>query len=123
MGRKKSQTVGYRYFAGVHFVICHGPIDAVKAIYVDDKLLCVPASDNGPGRGLIDNYETIHVDAPDLFGGEDREGGISGDIDLGMGHPEQPKNSYLQAIFKNKLMPAYRGVVSVVLKHLYLGIS
>ena len=121
MGGKKSQTVGYRYFAGVHFVICHGPIDAVKAIYVDDKLLWVPASDNGPGRGLIDNYETIHVDAPDLFGGEDREGGISGDIDLGMGHPEQPKNSYLQAIFKDKLVPAYRGVVSVVLKHLYLG--
>ena len=120
MGGKKSQTVGYRYKVGVHFVLCHGPIDNIKAIYVDDKTAWVAPTED-TGTGLTDGYETIHIDQPGLFGGEDREGGIVGDLDLGMGHKTQPKNGYLQSVLKDKLIPAYRGVVPIILKHMYVG--
>ena len=120
MGRKKSQTVGYRYFVGVHFVLCHGPIDRVLQIKVDDKLLWTPLHDQ-QGVGQVGGYETIHVDVPELFGGEDREGGISGDLDIGFGDRTQGKNGYLQQVLQGKLLPAYRGVVSVILRKMYVG--
>ena len=119
MGRKKSQTVGYRYKVGVHFTLCHGPIDNIRAIYVDEKPAWEPIAYSA--AGIPDGYETIHINKPELFGGEDREGGIVGDIDIGMGYKTQPKNSYLQSVLENKLVPAYRGAVSVILKHLYVG--
>ena len=120
MGSKKSQTVGYRYFVGVHFVLCHGPIDRILQIKVDDKLLWNPVKD-GQGVGVEGGYETLAVHAPELFGGEDREGGISGEIDVGMGYRAQGKNSYLQQVLAGKLIPAYRGVVSVILRKIYAG--
>ena len=123
MGKKnKKQTVGYKYFVGAHLVLCHGPIDRILQIYVDDKLLWAPLND-GDGTGVRGNYENIHVHAPDLFGGEDREGGISGDIEVGMGYLEQGRNGYLSSVLANKLIPAYRGVVSVILKQIYCGTS
>ena len=122
MGSKKSQTVGYRYFVGVHFVLCHGPIDRILQIKVDDKLLWNPVLE-GQGSGVDGGYETLSVHAPELFGGEDREGGISGEIDIGMGYRPQGKNSYLQQVLAGKLIPAYRGVVSVILRKIYTGTS
>lgn len=120
MGRKKSQTVGYRYFVGVHFVLCHGPIDRILQIKVDDKVLWTPLHDQ-QGVGQIGGYETITVDAPGLFGGEDREGGVSGELDVGFGDRTQGKNGYLQQVLQGKLLPAYRGVVSVILRKMYVG--
>ena len=123
MGKKnKKQTVGYKYFVGAHLVLCHGPIDRILKIYVDDKLLWTPLHD-GQGIGIRGDYENIHMDAPDLFGGEDREGGISGDIEIGMGYREQGRSGYLSRVLANKLLPAYRGVVSVILKQIYCGTS
>ncbi|MBX7019392.1 hypothetical protein EX238_14100 [Providencia rettgeri] len=121
MGRKKSQTVGYRYFVGVHFVLCHGPIDSIRAIYVDDKKAWDPVGTSAIGRP--DGYETVRIKEPGLFGGEDREGGISGELDIGMGYRTQPKNGYLQQVLQGKLLPAYRGVVSVILRKMYVGTS
>ena len=37
MAKKKKQTIGYRYFASGHFVLCHGPIDAITKISFQDK--------------------------------------------------------------------------------------
>ena len=123
MGKKnKNQTVGFRYFVGAHLVLCHGPIDKITHIYVDDKLLWTSIVD-GQGAGQRGGYETIHVHQPDLFGGEDREGGISGDLDLGMGYLDQGRNGYLSQVLTNRLIPAYRGVVSVILKQIYCGTS
>ena len=37
MAKKKKQTIGYKYFASGHFVLCHGPIDAITKISFQDK--------------------------------------------------------------------------------------
>ena len=36
-GRRKKQTVGYRYRIGMHLVLCQGPVDAVQEIQIGDR--------------------------------------------------------------------------------------
>ncbi|MCC5989490.1 MAG: VWA domain-containing protein [Pararhodobacter sp.] len=74
------------------------------------------ASNAGAGGGRI------RIDKPDLFGGEKREGGIRGDVDVLMGGPSQGQNDYLAARM-NGNVPAYRGLCSLVLRRVYLGIN
>ncbi|MFW6021500.1 MAG: VWA domain-containing protein, partial [Guyparkeria sp.] len=58
--------------------------------------------------------------SPGLFGGKSREGGISGLVDFCLGFPSQPASSYLKARI-GEFVPAYRGVVSAILRQCYLG--
>lgn len=74
------------------------------------------ASTAGAGGGRI------RIDKPDLFGGESREGGIVGDVDVLMGGPGQGPNDYLAAAMNGEV-PAYRGLCSLVLRQAYLGIN
>src|SRR5690606_24159991 len=62
------------------------------------------------------------VHAESLFGGDDGRGGVSGQIDLMMGRPDQQKNSYLMSQL-GSLIPAFRGVVTAVFKQFYFGNS
>lgn len=112
MGGSKKQTVGYRYFAGVHMALCHGPIDALLKVKVDEKELWAGSSAGG----------AITVDKKDMFGGESREGGISGTFDFMTGHGAQTQNDYLVSKL-GSLVPAFRGVASVVLRQMYLSMN
>ena len=116
MGSGKKQVVGYRYYCGAHLVLCHGPIDKITRIQIADK-----DAWTGAEVGRPDGYTTISIQAPYLFGGDDQEGGVVGDIDVGMGYSTQPRNGYLLEKIGSALMPAYRGVAALILKGLYLG--
>ena len=111
-GKKKAVTVGYKYHIGMHMLLCHGPVDKVTHINVDGKNAWSGASAGG----------RININAENLFGGEKREGGVSGNVDILMGHPNQPKNDYLMARLGSKI-PAFRGVVSAVLRQVYIGMN
>ena len=108
----KKATVGYRYFLGIHMVLCHGPIDKLVAIEVDEKLAW---------QGNITGG-TININEPELFGGEEREGGIVGAVDIDMGRPNQRPNAYLQSQLGENI-PAFRGVVSAVLNQVLIGLN
>ncbi|WVW77193.1 putative tail protein [Stenotrophomonas phage vB_SmaS_Bhz54] len=111
-GSSKKVTVGYKYYLGLHMILCHGPVDKVTRIEVDGKTAWSGNATGGP----------ITVNAPNLFGGEEREGGVSGTVDIEMGGPTQGKNSYLQGQL-GSLIPAYRGVLGVVLRQVYTGLN
>jgi len=64
----------------------------------------------------------FRVEAPTLFGGEDREGGIVGDFDIYRGSLLQTGNDYLQAKI-GALLPGYRGICYVVARQVYVGTS
>ena len=221
-GSSKSQTVGYRYALGAHLALCHGPVDAIREIRVDDKTAwSIGSGASGAAQGagvgaqvqlgtvaamsaaaavapatlaqvqfpgtlagvrLGQSYDLslagdgttrrvtlrgivydaslgrttwsvepattafpaqaaavaeaassapslsgatggrIRIDKPDLFGGESREGGIVGDIDVLMGGPDQGQNDYLAAR-AGAQVPAYRGIASLVLRQVALGLN
>lgn len=68
------------------------------------------------------DWSRVYAASPGLFGGESREGGISGNIDIGFGFPEQTRNDYLEAHLGADV-PAYRGLVSFVLRQVYVGLN
>lgn len=110
MGSKKV-TIGYKYFMGMHMVLCRGPINKISRIDVGKR---TASSTN------ITSSQTIFIDQPDLFGGEENEGGIQGNVDIAFGEGTQGINSYLLSKLGN-LVSAYRGVVSVILNKCYLS--
>lgn len=111
-GSSKKVTVGYRYYLGMHMILCHGPADKLLNITVDGRRAWSGVSSGG----------RINVEAASLFGGDKREGGVKGAVDLEMGLPAQGRNDYLEARLGPDI-PAHRGVVGVVLRQCYLGLN
>ncbi len=109
-GKSKAQTIGYKYYLGMHLGLCHGPIDAITRLSVDKRTAWSGVNTGG----------SINVAAEELFGGSKREGGVSGTIDVEMGGPAQGQNSYLVGKL-GALIPAYRGVVGLIFRQCYLG--
>lgn len=120
MPKKKKQTVGYKYFASGHFVLCHGPIDAITKISFQEK---------DAYQSEQRNNTTIYINKPSLFGGDEQQGGIQGNVELLFGRANQQKSRALQRIcarISNSfggLISAYRGVCSVVFDNVYIGTS
>jgi hypothetical protein len=110
MGGSKKPTIGYENYLGVHFIVGLGPVDALLKIEID-RLTAWEGYSTG-GRILINKRE--------LFGGREREGGVSGYVDVLPGYPDQGKNDYLQRL-RGAIVPAYRGLMSVVLRQVYIG--
>jgi hypothetical protein len=97
----------------MHMILCQGPIDHLVWIKVDDRKAW-------QGNNFAGGQ--IQINAEGLFGGESREGGVSGVVDIEFGGPSQTKNSYLQSQLGTNI-PAFRGVVGAVLRRCYLGIN
>lgn len=109
-GSSKAQTVGYKYYIGMHAIMCHGPVDKVTRFSVDGKVAWSGTSTGG----------AVSVNAPQLFGGDEREGGVSGTIDIEMGTTTQGRNAYLQSQLGSSI-PAFRRVLGLVFRQCYLG--
>ncbi len=103
-GSSKKATVGYRYGMGLHFGLCHGPVDSVQDVLVGER---------SAWTGDQTASGSVVIDAPELFGGDKREGGISGQLDIMMGEPTQTTNSYLVSKL-GAVIPAFRGILSAV---------
>ncbi|MFO0336122.1 MAG: phage tail protein, partial [Pseudomonadota bacterium] len=98
------QTVGYRYYIGMHLALCAGPVDAV---------LEVRAGERTAWSGSQTTSGAVTIDKPEMFGGEAREGGLVGTLDVMMGESTQVANAYLTAQ-QGGTQPAYRGVLGLV---------
>lgn len=103
-GGKGKQTTGYRYYMGLHAGICHGPVDALVEIRGGDVTIW---SGNQTASG------SITINAPNAYGGDKREGGVSGKLDVMMGEPTQGVNAYLQSVIGG-IQSAFRGLLTVV---------
>ncbi|UZX36734.1 phage tail protein [Pseudomonas sp. B111] len=102
MGSKKAVKVGYRYFFGIHMGVG-------KAI---DELVEIKVGEKRAWSGSVTSNQTININAPELFGGDNGEGGIQGTLDVMMGAPDQPLNGRLAAMLGG-LVPAFRGVCTL----------
>lgn len=119
----KKQTAGYKYYLGMDLRICHGDIDAVTKIFADGKLIAEPARYNqGDPLRRDQGVVSTTINMIDVFGGSDREGGISGVVDIQPGSTDQTQNAYLQSQLGPNI-PASRGVAGMILNQCYLGNS
>ena len=107
MGKAKGAKIEVTdYRLSLHYGICHGPVDALKAIYVGEK---------EAWSGIVYDDVPIPVNNPDLFGGQKKEGGVVGSATFLPGGATQVMPEELA----NKLgrtsanCPAYRGIASV----------
>ena len=73
----------------------------------------IGAGDRSAWKGNATASQLIFINAPELFGGTAREGGIQGYLALMFGEDTQPPNPYLVAQLGPR-QPAYRGVFSAV---------
>lgn len=106
MGSSKATTVGYWYKVLYHHGLGIGPIDAFLEFRGGDKTAW---------QGELTQSGAIHVNAPNLWGGEKDQGGIVGDLDVMFGEATQQPNPYLLANLGAQV-PAWRGLATVVFK-------
>jgi hypothetical protein len=95
----------------MHLVLCHGPVDAITRIIVGERTAW---------SGSISSSQTLYVNAPNLFGGDDREGGVQGYVEVKLGDAAQGVSGYLQQKL-GSVIPAFRGVVSLILQQCLLA--
>lgn len=112
-GKKKKSTIGHRYFMGIHMALGRGPLDEIVEIRAGDKTAF---------HGSITSNTDVYINKPDLFGGEEKEGGIQGTLSVLMGGPTQPVHARLAAMLGG-LVPAFRGVVTVFFDGLICAMS
>lgn len=107
MGGGKKQTIGYRYFMGLHMAICQGPVDSIEQIFVGKRSLEITD---------VTSSQTLLVDQKNLFGGDTKEGGIFGNLDVELGEGGQAVNPYLSNILGAGTVPAFLGTTCVVFR-------
>jgi len=96
----KKVTVGYRYLMSLHMGLSRGPVNVLKAIRVAE----IPA-----WTGSVTDNTTIEINQPNLFGGDEKEGGIRGTFSLWMGSAAQTFSSTFKSLMGG-LVPDFRGV-------------
>ena len=113
MSKGKKITIGYKYYLGIQYALCYGPVDALTEVQVGE-LQAWTGSQTANG--------VIAIDKPDLFGGEKKEGGIVGDLHVALGGPSQTQNTYLQSKIGPNI-PAYRGLLTLVFNGMVSAMS
>lgn len=102
-GGSKWITSGYRYYFGILMGLGRGPVNSIEEITIGDKRAWI---------GSVQSNSTITIDAPNLFGGEDKEGGVSGPLDVLMGASDQVVTGGYPAMRPGPI-PGLRGTLSV----------
>lgn len=106
MGSKaKPQTIGFHYKLGVVMALSHSPVDYISEIIIGEKTVWSGSMKNG----------SFTTHQPELFGGDKKEGGVSGRITILSGERNQQLNKYVQ-MFRGETS-AQRGLLTVVFGH------
>lgn len=110
--RSNSQIVGYRYLLDMHMGISRGPVDELVEIKAGDRYIW---------RGSSTGNGDIPIDAVNVFGGEDGEGGIQGTLTTMFGGPTQTAPAGLASImaaprpgFRRTFTAFFSGIVSMI---------
>ncbi len=114
----KNQTIGFKYYLGMDLGICLGPGFVYRRIWAGNYELWNGCLYESACETVVD------INLPNLFGGQDKNGGWSGRIHLYCGSYDQTQNAYLQSKIwpdNSNQVPAYNGIAHMVLEHCYMG--
>ena len=108
-------TIGYKYLMGLESTLCYGEVDDIVMLEMGD--IEVPIN-----KTATADYIVLYANKPDLFGGDEKEGGVVGTMRFYKGTQSQEANDYMEGALE-KTLPAYRGVCRCIFEHTYLGTS
>lgn len=114
--RQSGVTTGYKYSLTAQLSICMGPVDDVREIRFEDNVV------EGATWTETTDYWDVAINSPDLFGGEDKEGGVVGNVRIYKGTTTQNPDVEM-ATLVNTALPAYRRVCYAMLHDCYIGTS
>jgi hypothetical protein len=135
------QTIGYKYLVGMQGGLCWGPVDELVDIILADKYKAsdiegLEVSIDAPVLGRVtftavgvspqlplprvDAGRAITFEAPLVYGGREKEGGVDGLVRFYYGSTTQAKNAYMAGQTVSTL-PAYKGLCHVVWEHVDMG--
>jgi hypothetical protein len=113
-----TSTIAWKYMMGMQMFLCHSRDDLeVHEIRFGDKQPIVTRTDEANGVIKFDFNDN------EFFGGDEKEGGISGTLRFYRGHTGQGHNAYWASQIGVDPAPAYEGCAYAMLEHLYLGTS
>lgn len=104
-------TVGYRYYFGLHMGLCRGMVVNIPEIRVGDRAIFTGTTEEGGPLKYL-SHEDTYIDKPDLFGGEEGEGGIQGQLRVFFGAADQVAHPDLLGMLGSPL-PGYRNITTV----------
>lgn len=116
MGKKKgssSKNPKKYYISAEEQIICMSPVDSILSIKINDAI--------AHSEPISNSNTSIYIDKPNLFGGDDSEGGVKGNVEIRFGRQNQEKSQTLIQKIGDVVLSATRGVVSIVMKDFYLG--
>ena len=100
--RTKWEVGGHHFRPAFQEGLCGRPIDA----YLEYR-----AADKTAWQGRVTGSATLHINKPDLFGGENDQGGIVGSVSIAFGDDDQMPNAYLIGALGDQVS-AWRGVTT-----------
>lgn len=94
------------YYMSVHLGACIGPVDEFTGLYVGEKAVW---------EGSITAQGDLWINEPELFGGQEKEGGLSGVVHFMPGNATQTMPEYLAAKFglTTATCPGFRGLTNL----------
>lgn len=99
------------YLMSLDYGFCHGPVDSLNMVWVKDKpILC----------GRYETRTDVEIVLPELFGGDDAEGGVRGVLEFYTGSDDQHVSTEL-AVRSNRnptTAPGYRGTTHLFFRGL-----
>lgn len=101
MGGSSSKPKVTRYYFDIHMGLGL-PLDEIVEI---------KASDKTAWRGSVTDNQQVFINAPELFGGDEGEGGLQGTLDVMFGAETQTVLPRLAAMLDG-LVPAFRGITT-----------
>ena len=103
---------GFKYFFDIHMGLCRGPVNELMEIRVGDR----PA-----WRGSRTDNVPFPINAPQLFGGDEGEGGVEGVFTPLFGGPTQTAPSEMSTIlatpmpgFRRRMTAFFSGMISAM---------
>lgn len=107
MGGSRRQPTGWKYSMGIHMGVARGPLDELVEIRAGGRTAW---SRDADGPVTASGRTTIYC--PDLFGGDEKEGGLDGTLDVMMGESTQVPPSSLATVMPG-LIPGFRDVTTL----------
>lgn len=103
VGKSSKITIGYKFYMTLHMGLSTA-VDGIRQIVAGGKQLFV---------GNITESGDVQLDKPELFGGDQKEGGIVGTLSVMMGDADQQPHPLLVQQLGTP-MPAFRGLATLL---------